>query len=477
MSASAGKVMPRPMGDYNALSEYKVLDIVTYNDRPYMAKQTTQGNLPTNTTYWMLLLDFPTEVDNVPTEDSPNLVKSGGVFSSVSSKMEVDGSNATNLAIGSSTTDSVSVSSITKDAGANKAVTIVATGATSNGRSANNLEALFKAHIGDNNVYYTDTNDIYIVIDSVSVSTNTVTVTAHLKTDDSAAISLTSKSIKFQNYVKNSKKYNEINGYANAANGDNAKLNGYGLAAYADNATVEGQENAVGGDNGHAEGRYSYAGTDAHAEGRATVALASYSHAEGYSTIASGADAHAEGSETTASAEAAHAEGYNTTASAFASHAAGRNTIAGYSDQTVVGKNNNNKDGTLFEVGNGSDSSNRSNAFEVYSNGYFSQNNGIDKYKFYKLNGVDGYKYVGSDVFHPFTGYQEFVNDSVTLSTSADTTVTFSSANITADSTIEAFTTVWGINPSNVVSSAGSCTVTIPKQSTAQTIGVKIRVS
>lgn len=86
MSASAGRVLLMPKGDYNAEAEYHVLDWVLYNGRPYVAKQTTTGNVPTNTTYWQLMLDFPTEVDAAPTENSQNLVRSGGVYSAIAVK-------------------------------------------------------------------------------------------------------------------------------------------------------------------------------------------------------------------------------------------------------------------------------------------------------------------------------------------------------------------------------------------------------
>ena len=79
--------------------------------------------------------------------------------------------------------------------------------------------------------------------------------------------------------------------------------------------------------------------------------------------------ATAEGLDTTASGSASHAEGNDTTASGDYSHAGGENTIASYKWQTVIGKNNDNKASTLFEVGNGSSESSRSNAFEVRSNG------------------------------------------------------------------------------------------------------------
>ena len=88
MSASCGKVLLIPKGTYDSETQYYVLDWVLYNGRPYVAKQTTTGNLPTNTTYWQLLLDFPTEVDSVPTQDSSHLITSGGVYSGLADKAD-----------------------------------------------------------------------------------------------------------------------------------------------------------------------------------------------------------------------------------------------------------------------------------------------------------------------------------------------------------------------------------------------------
>jgi hypothetical protein len=65
----------------------------------------------------------------------------------------------------------------------------------------------------------------------------------------------------------------------------------------------------------------------------------------------------------------AFAEGVETNASGLASHAAGLRTNANEDFQFVVGKWNSNQQSTLFEVGNGADISNRSNALEVYENG------------------------------------------------------------------------------------------------------------
>ena len=51
---SAGRVLLMPKGAYNPLTTYEMLDIVSYNGSSYIAKGTTTGNLPTDTTYWQL---------------------------------------------------------------------------------------------------------------------------------------------------------------------------------------------------------------------------------------------------------------------------------------------------------------------------------------------------------------------------------------------------------------------------------------
>lgn len=103
-------------------------------------------------------------------------------------------------------------------------------------------------------------------------------------------------------------------------------------------------------------------GEYAFAEGAGPKASGAASHAEGYSTTASGETSHAEGHQTTASGPASHAEGIGTTASGETSHAEGRTTIAQGENQHVQGKYNIADTINAHIVGNGSDSSNRSNA-------------------------------------------------------------------------------------------------------------------
>jgi hypothetical protein len=120
-------------------------------------------------------------------------------------------------------------------------------------------------------------------------------------------------------------------------------------------------------------------GTRATAEGISTEATGKYSHSEGDGTTASGYASHSEGNHTTASGAFSHAEGDCTTASGQSSHAGGNETIAAYNYQTAIGRYNDNKSDTLFEVGNGSTESNKSNAFEVYKNGDVNVNGDIKK--------------------------------------------------------------------------------------------------
>lgn len=55
MSASAGKAIPRLMGDYNANTTYYIYDVVHYGVSSYILKVAeSTGNLPTNTSYWQV---------------------------------------------------------------------------------------------------------------------------------------------------------------------------------------------------------------------------------------------------------------------------------------------------------------------------------------------------------------------------------------------------------------------------------------
>lgn len=74
----------------------------------------------------------------------------------------------------------------------------------------------------------------------------------------------------------------------------------------------------------------------------------------------------------------------------------------------------------------------------------------------------------------------KYMEQTQTVSTSTDTTYTFTNAAITANSVIDVYASEFGINPSNVsvtvLNNIGTCTVTIPKQSSAISLGIRIYI-
>lgn len=70
----------------------------------------------------------------------------------------------------------------------------------------------------------------------------------------------------------------------------------------------------------------------------------------------------------------------------------------------------------------------------------------------------------------------KYMEQTQTLSTSSATVFTFTNAAITADSDIDPRSSIWGIVPSSVTVSAGSCVVTIPPYSSAVSLKVRIYV-
>lgn len=149
-------------------------------------------------------------------------------------------------------------------------------------------------------------------------------------------------------------------GWYSIASSDSSHVEGYQTVASGDSSHAEGSLSVASGENAHAEGKQTTAIGDAsHAEGFKSVAKAGFSHAEGNST-AEGPRSHAEGSETVASKESCHSEGYSTIASNFASHVGGK-----FNKLMTTGGSSSNKVGDVFVIGNGSGSTNKSNAFRV----------------------------------------------------------------------------------------------------------------
>lgn len=266
-----------------------------------------------------------------------------------------------------------------------------------------------------------------------------------------------------------------------AANGGTGNNSGYVRAGRKANtnigtgATAEGLRTTASGNQSHAEGIDTVAShTGAHAEGGNTqatgvnshaeggggvVASGGSSHAEGASTQASGAYSHAEGQGAKAQASAAHAQNFQTAASGNYSSAAGCYTTAGYQNQFVVGKYNDNKSANIFEVGIGTANNAKANGLELDTSGNLTVAGNI----------TDG----NGNTLSALASYLE---QTVTLSTSASTTVTFTDSSITANSFIEYACSQWDLVPESITGAAGSCTIVLPKVDSAQSVTVRIYV-
>ena len=132
--------------------------------------------------------------------------------------------------------------------------------------------------------------------------------------------------------------------------------------------------------------------------GVTTIAFGDYSFASGLGAVAHGYGTLANGNDTRAIANY--------------SCATGGHTMTGAAYQFVTGKYNTGGAGTLFEVGNGTAENARSNAFEVYSDGTVSNNNGTTKVDI-SLTGI-----VTSAVSASIGASQCTINDSAIKSTS-----------------------------------------------------------
>ena len=76
--ADAGKVSLRPRGRFNINETYERLDFVKYNTGCYVALQTTSGNLPTDTTNFMNLIDF--DIANMSQIGNSNTIDADGTL-------------------------------------------------------------------------------------------------------------------------------------------------------------------------------------------------------------------------------------------------------------------------------------------------------------------------------------------------------------------------------------------------------------
>ena len=160
-------------------------------------------------------------------------------------------------------------------------------------------------------------------------------------------------------------------GQYSAAFGAIGTASGLGSAVFGEYNTASGESSAAFGSGSTASGSFSLAfgygaissGGDSVAFGNATKALSPYSAAFGSGTTASGVSAMTWGYSSSASGAFSTASGYNTTATAFESFVAGRYNVGGGNGASWVSID------PLFEIGNGTSSTVKSDAFVVYKNG------------------------------------------------------------------------------------------------------------
>lgn len=177
----------------------------------------------------------------------------------------------------------------------------------------------------------------------------------------------------------------QIGGTSTSPNPNNANV--AGAIALGTGNTASGQYAVVLGENSTASGKYSFsAGTGNTASGADSVALgmgnaASMQHslAQGWksnatqpcavaincATTADGENSFTQGQRTKTTGKCAVAFNYYTQSNGANSSAFGNQTRTGYENQFVVGKFNNNKSDTMFEVGSGASDTDRANCFET----------------------------------------------------------------------------------------------------------------
>lgn len=69
----------KPKGDYNSETEYQKLDVVLYQGSSYVAIQSSQGQLPTDTAYWTKLVEGGIHINYDAVTKSINIAISGTI--------------------------------------------------------------------------------------------------------------------------------------------------------------------------------------------------------------------------------------------------------------------------------------------------------------------------------------------------------------------------------------------------------------
>ena len=89
MGVVAGRVMPIPKGPYDASAIYNILDMVTLNNKLWIAKQSNFSNHePTATDeYWMLAVDGTTDVKALEDEITKKFTEYDGKFTTIEEQL------------------------------------------------------------------------------------------------------------------------------------------------------------------------------------------------------------------------------------------------------------------------------------------------------------------------------------------------------------------------------------------------------
>ena len=143
------------------------------------------------------------------------------------------------------------------------------------------------------------------------------------------------------------------------AGGESSIATGRGAFAFGGATTASGKQSVAFGYDTTASGLQSLA------VGSSTQAAGARSIAVGDHTIAGGIASFAGGQSSVAYGQGSFSYGYNTRASGLWSSAIGQDLQARQTNQFVIGRFNDNKDNTLFEVGFGSSITDTKNVFEV----------------------------------------------------------------------------------------------------------------
>ena len=81
-----------------------------------------------------------------------------------------------------------------------------------------------------------------------------------------------------------------------------------------------------------------------------------------------------------------------------------------------------------------------------------------------------------SELTNTIDDLNKYIEQTKTTSTSADTVYTFTDSEIKSTSLVKVRANKWGIIPSNVVTTNGQTIVTIPKQDTEYSLGIRIYI-